>query len=59
MNPEERNEALKKIARLKHDRVHSMTTYVPLVTLAWRSDKVTFTPWPAGYWRQMQEVGLK
>ena len=59
MNLDERNEILKTIARLKHERVHSVTTYIPLVTFAWHSDKVTFTPWPAAFWRQLQEIGLK
>jgi peptide/nickel transport system substrate-binding protein len=36
-----------------------VTTYMPLSTFAWRADKVEFVPWPAGFWRQMQQVGLK
>jgi hypothetical protein len=27
--------------------------------VAWRADKVDFKPWPAGLWRQLQQVGLK
>ena len=36
-----------------------LPTYRPVVTFAWR-DKVEFKGWPQpGFWRQMQEVGLK
>jgi len=60
MNLEKRTELIKKIARIKHERVAGgLTTYRPIVTLAWR-DKVTFTAWPSpGFWRSMQEIGLK
>jgi len=60
MEPEKRNEILRHIARLKHERVYALTTYLPLATLAWRTDKVDFKPWAApGAWHQMQELGLK
>lgn len=60
MEPGKRNEILRQIARLKNERVHSVTTYLPLATMAWRTDKVDFKPWPApGNWHQMQELGLK
>jgi len=37
-----------------------LTTYRPLVTLAWRTGKVNFVPWPSpGFWRNFQEIGLK
>jgi peptide/nickel transport system substrate-binding protein len=36
-----------------------MTTYRPVITLAWR-DKVEFRPWPfPGAWREFQEISLK
>lgn len=54
-----RDKILQKIAALKHERVHSVTTYLPMVTFAWREDKVDFKPWPAGFWRQLQQVGVK
>jgi peptide/nickel transport system substrate-binding protein len=52
---------LQDIARRKHDAVlGGLTTYRPLVTLAWRTDKVRFVPWPnPGFWRNFQEIGLK
>jgi peptide/nickel transport system substrate-binding protein len=60
MDPEQRNSILQHIARLKHERVHSITTYLPLATFAWRTDKVSYTPWPTpGYWHQFQQIGLK
>jgi len=45
---------------VKHERVAGgLPTYRPVVTFAWR-DKVEFKAWPQpGYWRQMQEIGLK
>jgi peptide/nickel transport system substrate-binding protein len=60
MNLKEREALIRKIAKYKRDNVlGGFTTYRPMVTLAWR-DKVDFKPWPyPGYWRQMQEVGLK
>jgi peptide/nickel transport system substrate-binding protein len=52
---------LQDIARRKHDEVlGGLTTYRPLVTLAWRTGKVNFVPWPSpGFWRNFQEIGLK
>jgi len=60
MDLTERDALIKKIARIKHERVAGgLPTYRPVVTLAWR-DKVTFKPWPSpGFWRGMQEIGLK
>jgi peptide/nickel transport system substrate-binding protein len=61
MDPAKRETLIKKIARYKRDNVlGGWSTYRPMVTLAWREDKVTFKPWPyPGYWRGMQEIGLK
>ena len=61
MDPERRAEALQHIAQIKRDRVlGGFTTYRPLVTFAWRTDKVTFTPWPSpGFYRNFQEIGLR
>jgi len=59
MDPAQRAVLIRKIARYKRDNVlGGLTTYRPLVTLAWR-DKVDFKPWPAGFYRNMQEIGLK
>ncbi|KAA0181651.1 ABC transporter substrate-binding protein [Cupriavidus gilardii] len=61
MDPAARTELLKQIARLKHERVlGGLPTYRPLVTFAWREDKVHYVPWPIrDYWRAFQEVSLK
>ncbi|MBI3375474.1 MAG: ABC transporter substrate-binding protein [Betaproteobacteria bacterium] len=61
MDPAKREELIRKIARNKQEKVlGGLSTYRPMVTLAWRSTKVEFTPWPyPGYWRGFQEVGLK
>lgn len=60
MDVEKREALIRKIARIKHERVAGgLPTYRPVVTFAWR-DKVEFKAWPQpGYWRQMQEIGLK
>jgi peptide/nickel transport system substrate-binding protein len=59
MDPVKREALLKKIGRMKHEQVAGgLTTYRPLVTMAWR-DKVYYTPWPAASYRQLQEIGLK
>ena len=60
MDPAARDALARKIARVKHERVAGgLTTYRPVATFAWR-DKVTFTAWPMpGFWRAMQEIGLK
>jgi peptide/nickel transport system substrate-binding protein len=60
MAPEKRAELIKQIARYKHENVlGGVTTYRPVVTLAWR-DNVEFRPWPSpGSWRGFQEVGFK
>ena len=46
MDIEKREALIKKIARVKHERVAGgLTTYRPVVTFAWR-DKVEFRGWP-------------
>lgn len=61
MDPAKREAMLKQIARIKHDQVlGGLTTYRPMVTIAWRTSKVAFKPWPSpGFWRNFQEIGLK
>ncbi|WP_420392313.1 ABC transporter substrate-binding protein [Acuticoccus sp.] len=61
MDPAEREERLKEIAGKKHELVlGGISTYRPLVTFAWREDKIDYTPWPwPGFWRNFQEIGLK
>ena len=60
MDPEARTAKLQAIARLKNERVlGGLTTYRPLVTFAWKSDKMDFTPTPVGFWRSLQGVQLK
>jgi peptide/nickel transport system substrate-binding protein len=61
MDPVKREALLREIARIKHDQVlGGLPTYRPMVTIAWRNTKVTFTPWPSpGFWRNFQEIGLK
>ena len=60
METAKREELIKQIAQYKHDNVlGGITTYRPVITLAWR-DKVEFKPWPfPGAWRGFQEIGLK
>ena len=60
-HPVQRAAKLREIARMKRDRVlGGFTTYRPLVTFAWRTDKVGFTPWPwPGYYRNFQEIGVR
>ncbi|WP_271566815.1 hypothetical protein [Bradyrhizobium sp. CCBAU 11386] len=60
MNPEKRVELIKQIARYKHDNVlGGVTTYRPIVTLAWR-ENIDFRPWPfPGLWRAFQEVSFR
>ena len=60
MAPEKRVELIKQIARYKHENVlGGVTTYRPVVTLAWR-DNIEFRAWPSpGSWRAFQEVGFK
>jgi peptide/nickel transport system substrate-binding protein len=59
MDPAQREALIRKLARYKRDHVlGGLTTYRPLVTLAWR-DKVDFKAWPLANWRIMQEVGLR
>uniref|UniRef100_UPI001954EF9B hypothetical protein n=1 Tax=Serratia marcescens TaxID=615 RepID=UPI001954EF9B len=44
MDPEKREELIRKIAKYKHDNVlGGVPTYRPVVTFAWR-DKVEFKP---------------
>jgi peptide/nickel transport system substrate-binding protein len=61
MDLEKRDAMIKKIARIKHERVAGgLPTYRPIVTLAWREAKVTFNPWPSpGFWRSLQEIGVE
>lgn len=61
MDPVARAEKLSEIAKRKHELVlGGLTTYEPLVTMAWQGDKVSYTPWPfPGFWRNFQEIGLK
>lgn len=58
LDPEKRAALLRQIAQKKHDEVlGGLTSYRPLVTLAWRSDKVSFTPWPwPGAWHDFQQI---
>ncbi len=59
MDPTEKDALVRRIARLKHERVAGgLPTYRPLVTFAWR-DKVTFRAWPMASWRDMREIGLR
>ncbi|NUT13366.1 MAG: hypothetical protein HOQ33_02535, partial [Cupriavidus sp.] len=46
---------------LKQERVlGGLPTYRPLVTLAWRDNKIDYVPWPIrDYWRSFQEVSWK
>ena len=61
MDPVKRDALAKDIARYKNDNVlGGLTTYRPMITLAWRADKVEFKPWAyPGYWRGFQEISLK
>lgn len=61
MDPEKRAALARKIARYKHEKVlGGVPTYRPMVTFAWREDKIDFKGWPyPGYWRGMQEVVVK
>lgn len=61
MDPDARAELLREIGRRKHELVlGGLTTYEPLVTMAWNGDKVSYKPWPfPGFWRNFQEIGLK
>jgi peptide/nickel transport system substrate-binding protein len=59
LDPDKRIALIRKIAEIKHDQVLAgVTTYRPLVTLAWR-DNVRFIPWATpNTWRSMQQVGF-
>jgi peptide/nickel transport system substrate-binding protein len=59
MDPARREPIIRRIARLKHERMlGGLSMYRPLQTFAWR-DKVQFIPWAnPGIWHQMQQVGL-
>ncbi|MEM7187972.1 MAG: ABC transporter substrate-binding protein [Pseudomonadota bacterium] len=61
MDPAERIPLVKKLGKIKYEQVAGgITTYVPLVTFAWREAKVDYNPWPwAGFWRKLQEIGIK
>lgn len=58
MDRAKREEIVRRIARLKQERVEAgLTIYRPLQTIAWR-DSVAYTPWAMpGIWHQMQEIG--
>lgn len=60
MVPAKREELIRELARYKHDNVlGGLTTYRPIITLAWRG-KVEFKPRTLPcYWRGFQEIGLK
>ncbi len=60
MDPDKRIVMIRKIAEIKHDQVLAgVTTYRPLITIAWR-DNVHFVPWAMpSYWRGMQEIGFR
>ena len=57
--PEAEHEALvRRIARLKHERVlGGLPSYRPMITLAWR-DKLDFKPHPGAGWRSMRGMGM-
>ncbi|MCY1240322.1 hypothetical protein D9M72_531630 [compost metagenome] len=61
MDPAARTALLRQIARLKQERVlGGLPTYRPLVTFAWRDNKINYVPWPIrDYWRSFQEVSWK
>ena len=60
MDPAKRDSMARRIARYKNDNVlGGLTTYQPMITLAWRADKVDFKPWPVGAWRVFQDVAVK
>lgn len=61
LDPEKRQQILAQIAKLKHERVlGGIPTYQPLVTMAWRSDKIDWVGWPTpGFWRNFQQVSIK
>ena len=59
MDPVKREAIIKKIGKMKYEKViGGLTTYRPLVTFAWR-DKVSYTPWPGAYFHELKEIGLK
>lgn len=61
LDPAARAELLREIARKKHDEVlGGLTTYRPLVTLAWHKDRIDFVPWPwPGAWHDFQQISVK
>ena len=60
MDPAKRDSMARRIARYKNENVlGGMTTYQPMITLAWRADKVDFKAWPGGAWRVFQDVAVK
>jgi peptide/nickel transport system substrate-binding protein len=57
MDDREREALIKKIARLKHERMTGgVPTYRPLLTFAWR-DTIDFKPNPGAFWRSMRAIG--
>ena len=61
LDPVAREALLKKIAREKQETVAGgIATYRPKITFAWRTDKVSYTPWPwPGFWHELQQIGVK
>lgn len=52
----EREALVRRIVRLKHERVAGgLPTYRPRTAFAWR-DTVVFRPWPSAHWRSMYEI---
>ncbi len=60
LDPEKRAALLTKIAEIKQEKVlGGLPTYLPMVTFAWRTGKVNWTPWPTpGFWRNSQQIGV-
>jgi len=60
MDPAKRNEMIKNILRIKHERVAGgVELYRPLVSFAMWDDKVKWTPWPSTGWESLRLLELK
>ncbi len=56
MDEKARVDMIKRIARLKHERmIGGVPTYRPKITFAWR-DNIDFKPWPGAFWRSMRGI---
>jgi peptide/nickel transport system substrate-binding protein len=56
MDDDERAALIKKIARMKHERMTGgVPTYRPMLTFAWR-DTINFEPQPSAFWRSMRRI---